>query len=75
MPEVVDDGKTGILVPPRDHTAMADALIRLLSSAELRARMGAAGLERVRATFSAERMVQDTLEIYRRVAMHAHVEA
>jgi glycosyltransferase involved in cell wall biosynthesis len=75
MPEVVDEGTTGLLVPPRDHQAMADALVKLLTNPQLRARMGAAGLARVRAKFSAERMVQDTLEIYRRVAMHAHVEA
>jgi glycosyltransferase involved in cell wall biosynthesis len=75
MPEVVDEGTTGLLVPPRDHQAMAEALVKLLTNPELRARMGAAGLARVRAKFSAERMVQDTLEIYRRVAMHAHVEA
>ena len=75
MPEVVADGRTGLLVPPRDHAAMADALIKLLTDAALRAEMGAAGLARVRARFSAERMVQDTLDVYRRVAMHAHVEA
>jgi glycosyltransferase involved in cell wall biosynthesis len=75
MPEVVADGSTGLLVPPRDHQAMADAIVTLLTNPDLRARMGAAGLARVRVNFSAERMVQDTLEIYRRVAMHAHVEA
>jgi glycosyltransferase involved in cell wall biosynthesis len=75
MPEVVADGRTGLLVPPRDHGAMAEALIKLLSDSSLRAEMGAAGLARVRERFSAERMVQDTLEVYRRVAMHAHVEA
>jgi glycosyltransferase involved in cell wall biosynthesis len=75
MPEVVEDGATGLLVPPRDHQAMAAAIVTLLTSPDLRARMGAAGLARVRARFSVERMVQDTLEIYRRVAMHAHVEA
>jgi glycosyltransferase involved in cell wall biosynthesis len=75
MPEVVEDGATGLLVPPRDHQAMAAAIVKLLTSPDLRARMGAAGLARVRARFSVERMVQDTLEIYRRVAMHAHVEA
>lgn len=75
MPEVVEDGATGLLVPPRDHQAMAAAIVTLLTSPDLRDRMGAAGLARVRARFSVERMVQDTLEIYRRVAMHAHVEA
>jgi glycosyltransferase involved in cell wall biosynthesis len=75
MPEVVVDGTTGLLVPPRDHEAMADAIVRLLTDAKARRAMGAAGQARVREHFSAERVVQDTLEIYRRVAMHAHVEA
>jgi len=75
MPEVVADGATGLLVPPRDHQAMAEAIVKLLTNPELRGRMGAAGLARVRAKFSVERMVQDTLDVYRRVAMHAHVEA
>jgi L-malate glycosyltransferase len=75
MPEVVADGRTGLLVPPRDHTTMAEALIKLLTDPALRAEMGAAGLARVRTRFSAERMVQDTLDVYKRVALHAHVEA
>jgi glycosyltransferase involved in cell wall biosynthesis len=75
MPEVVVDGRTGLLVPPRDHEAMADAIVRLLRDESARRDMAAAGLARVRTRFSAERMVQDTLEVYRRVAMHAHVEA
>jgi L-malate glycosyltransferase len=75
MPEVVADGLTGILVPPRDHDAMAAAIVKLLTNAAARAEMAAAGLARVRTMFSADRMVQDTLAVYRRVAMHAHVEA
>jgi L-malate glycosyltransferase len=75
MPEIVKDGKTGLLVPPRDHEAMADAIVALLTDESARRAMGAAGQARVREHFSAERMVQDTLEIYRRVAMHSHVEA
>ncbi len=75
MPEVVVDGTTGLLVPPRDHEAMADAIVRLLTDEKARRAMGAAGQARVRGHFSAERMVQDTLEIYRRVALHSHVEA
>ena len=61
MPEVVQDGKTGILVPPRNDQAMADAIVKLLKDPALRERMGAAGLSRVNAKFSAERMVADTL--------------
>ncbi len=64
MPEVVQDGKTGILVPPRDERAMADAIVKLLKDEALRERMGAAGLSLVNARFSAERMVADTLHVY-----------
>ena len=75
IPEVVVDGTTGLLVPPRDHEAMAEAIVRLLLDERARRSMGAAGTVRVREHFSAERMVQDTLAVYRRVALHSHVEA
>jgi glycosyltransferase involved in cell wall biosynthesis len=68
IPEVVREGVTGFLVPPRDHQAMADAIVKLLKDAELRRRMGEAGLARANAKFSAERMVADTLRIYERIA-------
>ena len=68
MPEVVQDGRTGLLVPPRDDRAMADAIITLLKDEELRKRMGAAGSALVNAKFSAERMVAETLNVYYDVA-------
>ncbi len=74
MPEVVVDGEPGCSSPPRDHEAMAEALVRLLKDEPLRSRMGAAGLERARKKFSAERMVAETLRVYRRVAKHPHHE-
>ena len=74
IPEVVVDGETGFLVPPRDHEAMASAIIRLLTNDNLRRRMGAAARVRAESRFSAERMVQETLRVYQRVAMHAHQE-
>jgi L-malate glycosyltransferase len=64
IPEVVADGVNGYLVPPRDHEAMASAIVRLLRDAELRRRLGAGGLTRVREQFSAERMVERTLSEY-----------
>jgi L-malate glycosyltransferase len=68
IPEVVADGETGLLVPPRDAAAMASAIIRLLADGSLRERMGAAGLARVRRQFSAEIMVKKTLQAYERLA-------
>jgi glycosyltransferase involved in cell wall biosynthesis len=67
MPEVVEDGRTGILVPPRDHEAMADAIVTLLHDATLRERMGEAGLSLVSARFSSERMVLDTVQAYEHI--------
>jgi L-malate glycosyltransferase len=75
MPEVVADRETGVLVPPRDDEALAAAIIQLLDDEGRRRAMGAAGERRVRERFSTERMVQDTLKLYERVALHAHVEA
>jgi glycosyltransferase involved in cell wall biosynthesis len=74
MPEVVVDDETGFLVPPRDHQEMAAAVVKLLKDVDLRKRMGAAGLTRVRRKFSAERMVQDTIRVYKRIAQRPHRE-
>jgi hypothetical protein len=52
IPEVVEDGVTGIPVPPGDAQALAEAMRRLIGDAELRARMGAAGRQRYLAKFT-----------------------
>lgn len=67
IPEVVEDGVTGLLVPPRDAAALAQAIVALLSDAPLRQRLAAAGLNRVRERFAVERMVADTAAVYSRV--------
>jgi glycosyltransferase involved in cell wall biosynthesis len=67
IPEVVVDGETGILTPPRDHAAMAAAIVRLLGDAPLRRRMGEAGRRRIEQMFSVETMVRKTLDVYQRV--------
>lgn len=64
LPETVVEGVTGLLVKPRDHEAMARALVTLLSDETARRRMGAAGLRRVRDFFSVEQMVRETLGVY-----------
>ncbi len=64
LPEAVVDGETGLLVPPGDPAALRAALERLLGDAELRARLGAAGRERVRERFSREVAATATLAAY-----------
>jgi glycosyltransferase involved in cell wall biosynthesis len=63
-PEAIEDGVTGLLVPPRDPGALAQAICRLLDSPELASRFGQAGRERVIERFSLERMVQETESLY-----------
>jgi glycosyltransferase involved in cell wall biosynthesis len=75
IPEVVADGETGLLVPPRDHHALAEAVVRQLNDAALRQRLGRAGLARVREHFTAERMVRETLAVYARVTARPHAHS
>ena len=60
----VVDGETGLLVPPRDPAAFAQALARLHAEPELRARLGRAGRARVLDRFTWERVARDVETIY-----------
>jgi glycosyltransferase involved in cell wall biosynthesis len=71
IPEVVEDGTTGLLVPPEDPAALADALARLAGDAALRRRMGEAGLAAYRRSFTAERMAEMAEAPYREAAREA----
>ncbi len=63
--EVVVDGETGLLVPPNDPAALADALSRIRDDGFLRQRLGVAGRARWQNTFTLDRSVQATRAIYR----------
>jgi len=67
IPEIVEDEVNGLLVPPRDHTALAAAIVRALKDDDLRRRMGEAGFARVSERFTVDRMVEKTADVYRRV--------
>jgi L-malate glycosyltransferase len=64
IPEVIVEGETGLLVPPRDPDLLAEAIVRLLQDPGLSERLAAAGLDRVRQHFTVERMVDQTVETY-----------
>ena len=64
IPEVVTDGRNGLLVAPGDPGALAAALVELLSDRGRADRMGAAALEMARSRFSWERATDVLLESY-----------
>jgi glycosyltransferase involved in cell wall biosynthesis len=64
-PEVIRDGEQGLLVPPSDPQALADAILAVLGDPALAARLGAEGRRRVREEFSFEAVVRRTEDLYR----------
>ncbi len=65
MPELVQDGVSGLVVPPRNAEAIAEAIRRLAADAALRRRMGAAAAERIRTEFHIARTVEAWAALYR----------
>jgi glycosyltransferase involved in cell wall biosynthesis len=63
--ELVADGETGLLVPPRDAPALREAVQRLLADPELRARLGRAAHARARERFGWDAVIERTLAVYR----------
>jgi glycosyltransferase involved in cell wall biosynthesis len=66
--EAVVHERTGLLVPPDDPEALADAIARLLGDEALRRQLGEAGRQRCEELFSVEAMVRATVDVYRRVS-------
>jgi glycosyltransferase involved in cell wall biosynthesis len=78
IPEAIEDGRNGLLVPPADAPALAGAIRRLLDAPSEAARLGRAGRETIEQRFSLEQMVRSTSNLYvdllarkRRVPTHA----
>lgn len=62
--EAFKDNQYGLIVPRKDSQALAKAILKLLENEELRYQYGKAGLERVRANFSFNRLVEDMMRLY-----------
>jgi glycosyltransferase involved in cell wall biosynthesis len=67
FPEFIDDGRTGILVPPGDPDALAGAIRSLFGNAERRARIGSAASDHIRANFTWGKTARHTLALYEEV--------
>jgi glycosyltransferase involved in cell wall biosynthesis len=65
-PELVADGRSGLLFPNGDVEALGDALTRLLTEPVLRAQMGSAARTRIEREFAIDTLVQRSLDRYDR---------
>ena len=60
------DGESGILVPPANPARLAQAILGLINSPELREQMGATARARLEEKYSVEKMTLDTVQVYRK---------
>ncbi len=67
IPEMVEDGKTGLLVAPGHSEELADALFKLLGDADLRRKMSAAGRARALARHAPRAVASETLRVYEEI--------
>ena len=66
LPEQVDDGHTGVLVPPRDEKRLAEAVIRLMRDEELRHTLGNNGRTKLESEWSADMVAKQTIPVYQK---------
>lgn len=67
IPEVVENGKTGFIVPSKDSNALAEAIIKLLKDDKLRKQMGENAYRKMKEELSWDKIAEKTIEVYKSV--------
>jgi len=65
IPEIVEDGKTGLLVPPADSSALCEAMNKLLTDRKLSRELGENGRKKVEEIYSWEIIAKQTFAVYK----------
>jgi glycosyltransferase involved in cell wall biosynthesis len=65
IPEIVDDGVTGFIVPPKNPEALAEAIIKLLKDEKLRKQMGENAYKKLKTDLSWDNIAEKTIEVYK----------
>lgn len=63
VPEMIEDGSTGLLVPPGDAKALAKAILRLINDRDRSVKMGLNGRRRIEGHFTLDKMIDNTLKV------------
>ena len=71
VPDILDNGRAGEIVPPGDAKALALALRKLMADGELRRELGAAARKRFEDRFHPDRVMKEILEVYREAVFRA----
>jgi glycosyltransferase involved in cell wall biosynthesis len=74
IPEIIDNGKTGLLVPPKNVDALAKAIIKLLKDDELRKEIGANAYLKIKEELSWDKISEKTVEVYKKVIANGNTD-
>jgi glycosyltransferase involved in cell wall biosynthesis len=74
VPKVIEEGRSGLLVPPRDVNALAKAIIRFLKDPQEARDLAEHGYERVRKDFSSQAMAKTYIEVYQDVLSESGIK-
>ncbi len=72
LPEMIEEGRNGFLVPPKDEKAIADAIGKFLNDPSLLDKMKSASINYAKEAFSWKKISMKTIEVYEKVLMAKH---